>query len=242
MRRKSLFSIIAFVSLVPVLAFAQNPKETPNKEESIEELYLSNPGLRIAYEAARSEERESKLLAISQMNELIDQGLSSADEEKATLILRDLSAQGTSVLVREKGKLINYFTDVRREACRVLASVKSEGARKNAVKALIEVLRNDDDPIVKSHAAYSLGVLGLDENGEASRAVGQALETQDFLAPNDNLAYSGCIALGKIAKANKGFNDAASLRILVKIAQGNYNRTVKEKALQVVQLLRSGSK
>ena len=80
MSRKSLFIIFAVIVLVPGSAFAQNPKETPKKEESIEELYLSNPGLRIAYEAARSEERESKLLAISQINELIDQGLSSADE------------------------------------------------------------------------------------------------------------------------------------------------------------------
>ncbi|MBN2354357.1 MAG: HEAT repeat domain-containing protein [Spirochaetales bacterium] len=242
MKRKSVLIIMLGFGLVPGMAFAQNPKDAPKREESIEELYLSSPGLRIAYEAARSDERESKLLAVSQINELIDEGMSAADEEKATVILRDLTAQGTSVLIREKRKLVNYFPDVRREACRVLASLKSEGARKNAEKVLIEVLNNDDDPIVKSQAVYSLGLLGLNENGEASRAIAHALEAQDYLAPNDNLAYSGCIALEKIAKANKGFNDASSLRILVRIAQGNYNRTVKEKALQVVKEIRTGSR
>jgi HEAT repeat protein len=242
MNGKSIMIVLLGLSLVPALAFAQNPKESPKKEESIEELYLSNPGLRIAYEAARSEERESKLLAISQINELIDEGLSSQDEEQITIVLRDLSAQGTSVLIREKGKLINYFPDVRREACRVLASVKSEEAKKKAVKVLIEVLRNDDDAIVKSSAAYSLGLIGLNENGEVSRAIGQALEAQDYIAPNDNLAYAGCLALEKLVKANKGLDDATSLRILVKIAQGNYTRTVKMKALQVLQEIRAGSK
>jgi hypothetical protein len=242
MSRKCISIIVLALCLVPALGFAQNPKETPKKEESIEELFLSNPGLRIAYEAARSEERESKLLAISQINELIDKGLSAKDEEQITVILRDLTAQGTSVLVREKGKLINYYSDVRREACRVLAAVKSEEAKKKAVKVLIEVLRNDDDAIVKSNAVYSLGLIGLNENGESSRAIGLALESQDYVAPNDNLAYSGCIALEKIAKANNGIYDSSSLRMLVKIAQGNYNRTVKEKALQVLQQMRSKSK
>ena len=242
MRRKSLLIIMLAVVFVPGMAFGQNPKETPKKEESIEELYLSSPGLRIAYEAARAEDRDSKLLAVSQLNELIDEGLSAADEVKATVILRDLSAQGTTIRMKEKGRLINYLPDVRREACRVLASVKSEDARKSAVKVLIDVLRSDDDPIVKSQAVYSLGLLGMNENGEVTRAIAQALEAQDYLAPNDNLAYSGCIAIEKISKANKGIDDPSSLRILVRIVQGNYNRTVKEKALQVVKELRTGSR
>jgi HEAT repeat protein len=241
MRQKSIFIMMILLGLTAGLGFAQNPKATPPKEESIEDLFLSNPGLRIAYEAARSEDRESKMLAISQINELIDKGLSAQDEEQITIILRDLSAQGTTVLIREKGRLVNYYTDVRREACRVLASVKSEEAKKKAVKVLVEVLRNDDDPFVKSNAAYSLGIIGLNENGESARAISQALETQDYLAPNDNFAYSGCIALEKIQKANKGSGGSSSMRILVKIAQGNYNRAVKDKALQVLNEVRASS-
>ncbi len=233
---------ILFIALIPGTAFAQSPKESPKKEESIEELYLANPGLQIAYEAARSDDRETKLLAISQISELLDEGVSSEDETKISIILRDLSSQGTTVLIREKGRLINYYPDVRREACRVLASVKSVDGKKQAVKVLSEVLRNDDDPIVKAHAAYALGVLGMNENNDAARAISQALEIQDLVAPNDNFAYLSAVALEKISKANNGVSDARSLKILVKIAQGNYNRAVKEKALQVLKELRSHSK
>jgi HEAT repeat protein len=234
--------VILLAVLAPGSALAQNPKETPAKEASIEELYLSNPGLQIAYEAARSEDRETKLLAISQINELLDEGVSSEDEQKISVILRDLTSQGTTVLIREKGRLINYYPDVRREACRVLASVKSEEGKKQAVKVLIDVLRNDDDPIVKAHAAYSLGVIGMNENNESARAIAQAMEIQDLTAPNDNFAYSGTVALEKISKANNGSADARSLKVLVRIAQGNYNRAVKEKALQVLKEMRTGSR
>jgi HEAT repeat protein len=234
--------VILCLSLIPGLAFTQSPEERPEKEESIEELYLSNPGLQIAYEAARSEERESKLLAITQISELLDEGVSAQDEEQISVILRDLSAQGTTVLVREKGRLVNYFPDVRREACRVLASVKSEEGKKKAVKVLAEVLYNDDDPIVKSSAAFSLGVLGMNENEEASRAIARALEIQDLTAPNDFFAYSGAVALKKLAKSNNGISDPRSMRIMTKIFQGNYTDIVQEKALQALNELRAHAK
>jgi HEAT repeat protein len=233
---------ILFAGLIPGTAFAQDPKESPKKEASIEELYLSNPGLQIAYEAARSDDRDTKLLAISQINELLDEGVSSDDETNISIILRDLSSQGTTVRVLEKGRLINYYPDVRREACRVLAAVKSEDGKKEAVKILSDVLRNDDDPIVKAHAAYALGVIGMNENNDAVNAISKALEIQDMVAPNDNFAYSGTLALEKISKANNGVSDARSLKILVRIAQGNYNRAVKNKALQVLKELRTQSK
>ena len=234
--------VIILAGLLPPTAFAQAAGDKPPKEASIEELYLSNPGLQIAYEAARSDDRETKLLAISQINELLDEGMSSEDEQKISVILRDLSSQGTTVLIREKGRLINYYPDVRREACRVLSSVKSEEGKKQAVKVLSDVLRNDDDPIVKANAAYSLGVIGLNENNEPVRAIAKALEIQDIIAPNDNFAYSGVVALEKISKANNGISDARSLKVLVRITQGNYRRVVKEKALQVLRELRTHSK
>jgi len=68
------------------------------------------------------------------------------------------------------------------------------------------------------------------------------LEKQDYLAPNDHFAYSGVLAFEKIAQANKGVYDPAVFRVLVKITQGNYNRSVKDKAWQVLQTLRTYSK
>jgi HEAT repeat protein len=242
MNVKKIISGAAFFILVVGVIFAQNAGDTTKKEESIEELYLMNPALRIAYETSRSEERESKLLAISQINDLIDKGVNSKDEEQITVILRDLSAQGTTIILREKGRLINYYVDVRREACRALGTVKSAEAKRKAVKVLISVLYNDDDPIVKSNAAYALGNLGINENEESASALARALEIQDNLAPNDNFAYSSILAIKKIAETNNGMSEPAALRVLVRITQGNYNRSVKDKALEVLQLLRKYSK
>lgn len=224
--------------LISCFCFAQ---DSGTREASIEELFLSNPALRAAYDASRSDDRESKLLAISQLNDLIEKGISAKDEEQVTVILRDLAAQGTTIIIREKGRLVNYYMDVRKEACRVLALVKSPEAKKKAVKVLIGVINVDDDPIVKSAAAYSLGIIGLNENEEVGRAIALALDLQDKVQPNDHFAYSATLALEKIAKANNGINDASVSRVLVRIIQGNYHRSVKDKALQVLQTIRSYS-
>ncbi|HEQ72314.1 MAG TPA: HEAT repeat domain-containing protein [Spirochaetia bacterium] len=242
MMLKKMFAMALAGTLCAVpVAFAQNGGNT-GREESIEELYLTNPALQIAYEAARSDDRESKLLALSQLTAMIDEGVSKEEEVQIAAILRDLASQGTTIIIREKGRLVNYYVDVRREACRVLATVKSDEAKKRAVAVLIEVLKYDDDPIVKSNAAYSLGVIGLNENEESARAIARALESQDYVAPNDHFAYSGAIALEKIAKANNGIFDPLVMQVLVKITQGNYNRSVKDKAFSVLQTLRTYSR
>lgn len=234
--KKIVLVAFAFSLVFNNLGMAQ---ETRTKEASIEELYLSNPALRIAYDASRSDDRESKLLAISQLNELLEKGLSPRDEEQVTVILNDLASQGTLIVIREKGRLMNYFADVRREACRVLSLIKSQEAKKKAVKILINILNVDDDPLVKAQAASSLGAIGLNENEDAARAIANALDSQDKIAPNDNLAYTAMIAFEKLAKANNGIYAPEVSRIVVRIIQGNYKRVVKEKATEVLELLRS---
>lgn len=225
-----------------LFSFTTFAQDDGTSDTSIEELYLSNPALRAAYDASRSDDRESKLLAISQLSELIDEGMNTRDEEQATEILKDLAGQGTTVIVREKGRLVNYYMDVRRDACRVLATVKTTEAKRKAIKVLIGVMNVDDDPIVKSAAAYAIGVIGLNENEESAKAIARALDLQDKVLPNDHFAYSSLLALEKIAKANNGIFNAETSRVLVKIVQGNYNRTVKDRALAVLQLLKTYSR
>jgi hypothetical protein len=49
-----------------------------------------------------------------------------------------------------------------------------------------------------------------------------------------------CLAVEKLAqKTPGGLKDPAAYQLLVKIAQGNYLRTVKTKALQVLDVLKA---
>ena len=58
-------------------------------------------------------------------------------------------------------------------------------------------------------------------------------------APDNNFAYAMCLAVEKLSRKAGGLKDPAAYQILVKIAAGNYLRTVKTKALQVLDELKS---
>ena len=228
----------------PALVIAQsgNGDDSSDKEPPIEELFFINPELQSINEEAASKDREAKLRAITRVEKTLKQGTSTDEEFTMALILGRLAGEGTTTLHSERGRIINYFPEVRSQACNALQFVQSDKAKEKAVNILIGVLINDVDPIVKSNAAYALGEIGLNEDDQAVRALAEAVEVQDTLAPNDNFAYVAALALSKIAKSNDGIYEPRAYRALVRIAQGNYSRVVKDKALEVLEELRQYSK
>jgi hypothetical protein len=230
--------VIIFVSSVTIFAQNTGNDKPKDKEPPVEELYLKNPELQIISEEAASNDREAKLRACDGVQKALKEGVSGDEEYTMTMLLGRLAGEGTTTLHSEKGKIINYFPEVRSQACNALQFVKTEKAKEKAVSILIGVLLNDIDPIVKSNAAYALGVIGLNEEGYAVNAIAQAIEVQDAVAPNDNFAYVAALSLGKIAKANNGIYEPKAYRALVRIAQGNYSNVVKEKALEILDELR----
>jgi hypothetical protein len=100
------------------------------------------------------------------------------------------------------------------------------------------VLIIDDEPMVKAEAAYALGVVGLNEANDTVKAILFTLQQEDPSAPDNNLGYAICLALEKIAKAGGGIKEPDAYRALVRIAQGPYIRTVKQKALATLEELK----
>jgi hypothetical protein len=236
-----LFSLYFFISITAVFAQSEDSTST-GKEPSVEELYLKNPQLQIINEEAAADGRESKLLAVSHAEDSLKKGVSGDEEYTMVLILGRLAGEGTTTILSRQGRVVNYFPEVRGQACSALQFVQGDKAKAKAVNILIGVLVNDVDPIVKSNAAYALGIIGLNENGYTVQAIASAIKVQDELAPNDNFAYVSALALGKIAKANNGIYQPQAFRALVRIAQGNYSRVVKDKALEVLEELRQYNK
>jgi hypothetical protein len=237
-------SLILVMVFLPMILGAQSNggNESSDREPPIEELYLKNPELQIINEEATSNDREAKLRAITRVEKTLKEGTSTDEEYTIALILGHLAGEGTTTLHSEQGRLINYFPEVRGQACNALQFVKSDKAKAKAVNILIGVLINDIDPIVKSNAAYALGEIGLNEDERAAKALAEAVEIQDIMAPNDNFAYVAALAFEKIAKANDGIYEPRAYRALVKIAQGNYSKVVKDKALEVLEELKQYSK
>ena len=154
--------------------------------------------------------------------------------ERVMQILDSLSKEGVGKVVREDGRQINNFPMVRREACAILGQIGGEDAK----NSLLNVLLSDNEPMVRAEAVYSLGLIGLNENNEVTKIISWVILQQDLTRPDNNFAFASILALEKIAEKNNGINDEELYRAVITIAQGNYIRDVKYKALDLLNTLR----
>ena len=209
-----------------------------SREMTIEELFLKSIEFQILREKAASDDRDIKLSSLDDLEKRIDAGLSSSDAAQVEFVCEYLALEGSGRISRENGHKINDFPEVRRRAANLLGRVGTEEAK----DALIRVLLIDDEPMVKAEAAYALGNLGMNQNNETVQAIEFAYNMEDPTQPDQNFGYAISLAIEKLAqKTPGGLKDPDAYRLLVKIAQGNYLRTVKAKALQVLDEIR-GSK
>ena len=233
--KRNLFIFLLFIAavLIPVVLFAQNnSSESTDKETTIEELYLQNMEIRIINEQAVSMDRDMKLLALNNIDQLITDGVVSDGDEGTHYILDYLAKEGIGREVRENRRLVNNFPVVRRDSCRLLGKLGG----KNSIKTLISILLTDNEPMVLSEAVYALGQIGLNENNESSNAIAYAVTNRNH-KPSDNFAYASLLAFSKLAKSNNGIQDPSAFRAIILIAQGNYIKEVKFKANEVLNEL-----
>ncbi len=207
-----------------------------SREITIEELFLKSIEFQILREKAASDDFDIKMSALDDLEKKVGSGLSGSDTAQVEFVLEYLAMEGSGRISRENGRKVNNFPEVRRRAANMLGRVGTEESK----DALIRVLLIDEEPIVKAEAAYALGVLGMNPNNEVVQALAFAYNREDPAAPDQNFGYAISLAIEKLAqKTPGGLKDPDAYRLLVKIAQGNYLRTVKMKALQVLDELKS---
>jgi HEAT repeat protein len=228
---KTKITVIVFA--VGLLAAALVGAQERKKELTVEELYLRDIEFQILSEKAFSTDPELKLSVLDEIEKTIQEG-QVKDRNKVEFVLEYLAMEGTARRIREDARLINYFPEVRRRAANLLGQLGGEGAR----NALISVLVIDDEPMVKAEAAYALGVIGMNQGSGTVKAILYTLERENPAQPDNNLGYAICLALEKIAKKNNGIKEPDAYRALVRIAQGPYIRTVKQKALETLEVLK----
>ena len=204
------------------------------QELTIEELYLQNAEIRIIREQAVSPDRDMKLLALENIQQMLDEGKISSGSPETHFVLDYLSGEGINREIRENRRLVNYYPEVRRRAVNLLGQLGGD----NAKVTLVSVLRTDIEPMVMAEAAYALGQLGINEDNEVSQAIANTILEQDVVTPDNNFAYASLLAFEKLAESNNGLNDSATFEAIIRIAQGNYIRKVRVKAVQVLDMLR----
>lgn len=207
-------------------------------EITVEERFLRNVEFQILREQAFSDDREMKLVVLDNIGKMVEEGRVSANDTQYVYMLEYLAMEGISRTIRDGSggtRILNAFPDIRRQACNLLGKIGGAAA----TDALLTVLVRDDEYMVKSEAAYGLGLIGLDKSGEVLDTLVYTLDRMDPTKPDNNFAMAVVLAIEKLAAKNNGIRDPAAYRTLVKIAGGNYIRTVKQKALQVLESLKA---
>ena len=219
---KNIFTavIIFFLAVVPGL-FAQSDDEI-----TVEEFYLQNIEMVIIKEQASTLDRDSKLMALKNIEEMIDEGKVSEGDPEVHYILDYLAQEGIGREINEGGRMVNNMPVVRKEACTLLGELGGEDAK----NTLVDIALKDNETMVLSEAVYALGKLGMNENNQVSQAIASIILTQNAIGPDDNFAYSAILSFEKLASANSGLSDPLAFQAIIAIAQGNYIRPVKMKA------------
>jgi HEAT repeat protein len=229
-------AMAAFLLVAAGLSAQQAAASTSSKELTIEELFLQSVEFQILREKAFSDDYDIKMSALDDLDKKITDGSYKAGDPQVEFVLEYLAMEGSGHTVREAGRLINNFPEVRRRSANMLGRLGTDQAK----DALIRVLLIDNEPMVQAEAAYGLGVIGRNPDNQVVQALAFSYNRMDPTQPDNNLGYAMCLAIEKLAqKTPGGIKDPAAYQMLVKIAQGNYLRAVKTKALQVLDELKT---
>ena len=208
-------------------AFAQE------SETTVEGEYMSTMDELIVTELANSDERENKEVALQYLRDAAENGNVSPDMIAS---LEHLAGEGTNTQSRTKGRVMNNFPDIRREACLILGKV---GTKEAAVK-LNGIVKTDNEPMVIAAAFSSLGEIGYNDNDEVSNAITFYMNRFETMNPsgNSSLALAAVNAYEKLAGNTKDtkpiFDSLARIS-----ADYHYAAIVRKRALEVLSNLRS---
>ena len=219
-----------------VLLFMTASLTAQEQEQTIEELYLqSQVKVKIIKAEAESIDRDMKLIALQDIEEMVSDGQVSTDDKQMVGILSSLGTEGISNQVIEQGAVINDFPMVRKEAVRLMGDVGGDYAR----DALVNVLLSEPEPMVLSEAVVALSKVGADEQGIVLAVISDAMRSQTALNKDNNFANAFILAIDNLAQNNNGVDDLRVFEELTKIAdpRSGYITVVRKKAFELLKSL-----
>lgn len=209
-----------------------------SSEQTIEDVYLKGTvKAQIIRSQAESPDRDMKIIAIQDIEEMIQAGEVDENSIEIIDILGDLSAEGIDKRVVEGGRVINNFTMVRKEAVRILGEIGGDSAR----DSILNIFKNENETMVLTEAVLALSKAGVDENGEVLDLISWTMHSQTAVNKDNTFANASLSAIQKLAKDNEGINNEKVFREIAAIAdpRNGYITVVRMKALQLLDELQS---
>jgi len=227
-----------FLSLLIICGLTGLTGQETSETKTIEEIYLQSAiRKQIIRTEAQSEDRDMKLIALKDIEEMISEGMISPDDEEMIDIVEVLAKEGNDYVVFEGRTIVNNFPVVRKEACRMLGEIGGDYARTK----LISVLNNEKEPMVLSEAVVALSKVGVDDDGVVISRLAGIMQNQRALTQDNNFAIASLIAIENIASDNNGISDPAIIAELAYMAdaRSGYLTVVRVRALNLLKDLQN---
>jgi len=226
-------TIAAALLLLAAASLGAQSATAAGRELTIEEQYLQKSiAMQIMRAQAFASDEDTKTAVLDDIAGKLSKGSLGGDRDDIENILEYLAMEGSSRVVREGLRQVNNFPMMRKQAAELLGKIRTEQAK----NALIAVLLNDEEYMVKAQAAYSLGELGMNEKNEVAEALAFAVSREDLTRSDNNWAYAMLLAFEKLNRnAPGGLKYPEAFRAVIKISQGSFLATVRQKALLVLE-------
>ena len=220
---------ILFTVTLIAMPFVMGQTANSSREMTVEEAYMQEAmEMMVIRETSRVSSREQKLIALEYIGNVLDRGNTN---EEIRLTLEYLSLEGTQNKVRERGRLMNDYPEVRREAARYLGILGTPEAK----TALIRICTIEAEPMVLQEAIKSLGVICSNLSDDTVNAIVWVVKKFNrTTAPDNLLALSAIDALDKIAMHYNGITNPEVIQLLISISEGSYAQPVRERARQAL--------
>ncbi len=174
------------------LAMAGTVSAQSRTEKTVEEDYLSSFEDVMIAELTASPEYEMKNLALQYLENAVNEGRTTPDMVSS---LKSLAGEGVTKRSRTNGRLMNNYPDVRKKACELLGQVGTEDAK----NTLVQIIADEQEPMVAAAAVHALGDIGLNESDEVVGAIIFMQRRYDALNPSSSLALELLFAYEKLA-------------------------------------------
>ncbi len=226
MRVKPLTILVAVCLLAGWAVQAQKAQQT-DSIMTVEEAYLNTVEGVIIKGLAVSEGRDNKQVALQYIENALASGRKSEDIQKS---LDSLASEGINSVVREDGRMMNNFPDIRAKACELLGQMGTIAAK----DTLVSVMYSDNEPAVITAAVRSLGQLGFNENDEVVDMISWITRKFDIIYPTSSLALEILNTYEKLAPNVK--NKTSMVEAIVRISNNyNYVTPVRNRAYEVLK-------
>lgn len=207
---------------------ALTAQEQEKKEETnVESEYMQSVEDQVISELANNDNRDDKIVALQYLKDAADEGRITPDMMNT---LDHLAGEGLTNQSRTGGRVTNNYPDIRKQACDILANVKTEES-KNILKT---IALNDNEPMVLTAAIRALGEIGINEGDEVISAINWAQKRNMALNPTSSMALEVLNAYEKLADSVE--NKQPMLEQIAKIAGNNrYVKSVRKRAKELLK-------